>query len=890
MNPPDLEFWGRTFGVLAVEFAAVAGVAGAFARTTKFPATRKRIWQGALLTGILLVLGEVTGLRHTWRLLPVPFDTGTPAARRIVATVAAPSPAAEVPSAEVPWQESASQPAAQPKRIAVWWPLWIWIGGAGLVVARTTAIRLWLLRARKHARPGTPEFQTMLETLAPRLGLQCVHLCVWQGLRGPVAFGLFRPTIALPADLDRRFSPAQQEAMMAHELAHLAGRDPAWLAVADLLVALMWWHPAIGWMRRRFQSAAEAMADTASSLVPQGPASLAESLIQLGRDWVPPSPIRGLGVAGGGFRSELGRRVDGLIHGTPVWQPARRSDRIKMFGVVLLAAALGSLLPLPGRPDRSLLSVARAATPSPAIDPQSTRDSGRVATVRSAEAPNSGVPPAAAPPAATAARPGLQLEIPGSGEVKSTYVALREPTPADFLPPKPSEPSSVELLTRVFHLDADKLHAATQSILEVPPAETPSARVVWELFKTCGIDFGVTPIGNPAASERALYFNTTRGLLFVRASAADLDAVERVLQGTQASESPSTGSTPRITLNTWFAEIVAGGADDLGLDWIFGVSPTNNPATENLPLATGRGRIEALRNPGQVTTLTGTQFDALQKRLSERSGVDWLHGPAVTTRSGMEARVQVQDIRTIVTGVTARVDPKAEAVGFDGVVVAPTNAPASVEYGTEQMAFGPEILVRPEAENDRWNLQLTARMTEFLGYDDPGPVQATIRTPNAKPLKAVAPLPRLRIREASAWANVGNGDVVALRGPMAESQNVEKGGLFRRGATNVLHKRLYVFIQAETTAPGTAGIEAPGKPPYLQVVRIPKEGDLCHIGKREVREFELSGVIRSLALAHPELRLLIRNEPGVSKEWTRRIQDAAMEAGVENLLLYAMEK
>lgn len=886
MNPPDLELWGRTLGVLAVEVAVVAAVAGAFARTTNSSATRKRVWQGALLAGVLLVMGELTGLRQTRRFLPVPFKTGTAAARRIVATVTAPSPAAELPSADMPWPNSASPPTAQLKRGTVWWPLWIWLGGAGLVGGRTTAIRLWLLRARNQAPPGTPEFQTMVETLAPRLGLPRVHLCIWPGLRGPVAFGWFRPTIAVPADLASRFNPAQQEAMMAHELAHLAGRDPAWLALADLLVALTWWHPASWWMRRRFQAAAEATADSASSLVPQGPASLAESLIQLGRDLLPPGPVRGLGVAGGRFRSELGQRVDGLIHGTPAWKPTQRRDRVRMFGGAFLAAALGSLLPVPGGPDRSLLSLARAATPSPEIVPQSTQGSVRMETVRATEAPKAGVPPStSAPPPGAVAGPGLRFELPTAGEVKSVYVALREPTPEDLLPPKPSGPSAVELFTRVFHLDADRLQAATRSILELPPTETPSARV-WELFAACGIDFGAAPIGNPAASERALYFNTTRGLLFVRASLADIDAVERVLQATLASDSPSTGSTPRITLNTWFAEIVAGGPEDLGLDWIFGVSPTNNPATETRPMAAGRGKIEALRNPGQVATLNASQFEALQQRLAERSGVDLLHGPSITTLSGREARVQVQDIRTIVTGVTARVDPKAETVGFDGVVVVPTNAPASVEYGTEQMAFGPEILVRPEAENDRWNLQLTARMTEFLGYDDPGSVQATIRTPNAKPLKATAPLPRLRIREATATAQVGTGDVVALRGPMAETLNIEKGGLFRRGATNVIHKRLYVFIQAENAAPGAAGIESPEKPPHPLVVRVPTDGDTCRIGKREVREFELTGVIRSLALAHPGLVLLIRNEPGVSAQWTQRIQDAAMEAGVGNLLLH----
>ena len=256
----------------------------------------------------------------------------------------------------------------------------------------------------------------------------------------------------------------------------------------------------------------------------------------------------------------------------------------------------------------------------------------------------------------------------------------------------------------------------------------------------------------------------------------------------------------------------------------------------------------------------------------------------------MEARVQVQDIRTIVTGVTARVDPKAEAVGFDGVVVTQPMHRRALSTVRNRWPLDRKSSSALEAENDRWNLQLTARMTEFLGYDDPGPVQATIRTPNAKPLKAVAPLPRLRIREASAWANVE----MAMWSPSVahggSPKTSRKGTLPPRGnqrspqTTLRLHPgRDHRTGDRRNRSAWETSVFAGG--PNSQ------EGDLCHIGKREVWEFRRAlRVIRSLALAHPELRLLIRNEPGVSKEWTRRIQDAAMEAGVENLLLYAMEK
>ena len=48
---------------------------------------------------------------------------------------------------------------------------------------------------------------------------------------------------------------------LAHELAHLAARDPFWCLVADGAAAMLWWHPAVWWLRRQSQLASELAAD-----------------------------------------------------------------------------------------------------------------------------------------------------------------------------------------------------------------------------------------------------------------------------------------------------------------------------------------------------------------------------------------------------------------------------------------------------------------------------------------------------------------------------------------------------------------------------------------------------------------------------------------------------
>ena len=130
---------------------------------------------------------------------------------------------------------------------------------------------------------------------------------VAEGLPGPVAFGILRPTILVPADFARRFSRSQQEVILAHELAHLAGSDPAWLLFGELIVALLWWHPLVHLARRRLLAASEQAADEASLLVPDGPDVLAECLVKLGRRLTGKARLGWVAAEGTGLRSGLAR-------------------------------------------------------------------------------------------------------------------------------------------------------------------------------------------------------------------------------------------------------------------------------------------------------------------------------------------------------------------------------------------------------------------------------------------------------------------------------------------------------------------------------------------------------------------------------------------------------
>ena len=197
-----------------------------------------------------------------------------------------------------------------------WWPAAIWALGTAAIAGRFAWARLLLVAfRRRHPVVRDEALCRRVAALARRQGIRGpVTVMEAAGLTAPVAFGIFRPTLALPATFCGEFDPPQQEAVIVHELAHLAGRDPGWQLVADLVCAALWWHPLGWWSRRRLREAGEAAADEASLLVPDGPDLLASSLLVLGQRLAGVRPRLGWLSAGGpDFRSGLGRRVERLL-------------------------------------------------------------------------------------------------------------------------------------------------------------------------------------------------------------------------------------------------------------------------------------------------------------------------------------------------------------------------------------------------------------------------------------------------------------------------------------------------------------------------------------------------------------------------------------------------
>lgn len=326
MSALTLTVWLAGLGRIALGGSVLVVPAALLARRLSAGVAQRTVWRAVMVGLAILLLFEASGASDWiaegvfWRSHP-DGDEGSVRLAPRVGTLSRSesttlSPAARDKVDSPIERESAAQDRVEKEESGSWWPGAVWLTGTLILLIRGLFGRGLLIVI--HVRHRASEDSVLLQrvrAVAARLSFRRrVRVLEVPGLRGPVAFGIVRPTVAVPADFTSRFDAPRQEVMLAHELAHLAARDPAWLLLADLVAALLWWQPLVWWARQRLRSASEAAADEASLVLADGPALLATCLVELGTRLAAPGPVGWLGMAGNGFRSGLGRRVERLLH------------------------------------------------------------------------------------------------------------------------------------------------------------------------------------------------------------------------------------------------------------------------------------------------------------------------------------------------------------------------------------------------------------------------------------------------------------------------------------------------------------------------------------------------------------------------------------------------
>ncbi|MBV9930746.1 MAG: M48 family metalloprotease [Alphaproteobacteria bacterium] len=392
-------------------------------------------WKSALISGAALALatllrrrsaGERSALLATAAALIVALPVITlllPALPVVTSTVHEAAPVAIDPAILAAAAASAPEPAAggvfdDPSLLVEW----LWAGGAAMVLLRL-AVGLWTLgRWTRGGEPiVAPAWRDALARTAAEAGIARPVRLLRADVTAPLSWGFLRPVILIDPDTARE--PDEAEAVLAHEVAHVARGDWLVLILSRLAVALFWFNPLMWLLERRIVREAEEAAD-ARALVHVEPARYAQTLLSCAQQY---SALRL--PASGMADAALGERVRAILERRlAAGAPHPRWIRLAVIAVAALAAPIAALKPVqaivraaPPAPPAPVAPAAPASAPEVPAGPLAP-----VAPVAPAAAPVApGVPPVPAAPAA----PGV---------LAAAMAAIAPPAPP--VPPVPPVP------------------------------------------------------------------------------------------------------------------------------------------------------------------------------------------------------------------------------------------------------------------------------------------------------------------------------------------------------------------------------------------------------------------------------------------------------------------
>ncbi len=181
-------------------------------------------------------------------------------------------------------------------------------------------------------------------------------------LPSPISWGLMRPVILLN---NRAVEASDEaEAIIAHELAHVARMDWAKLLLARIATALFWFNPLVWILAREAHQLREEAADDAVLAADIVDTDYAQLLVGVARHECPGLLLGAHGVAPS--KSSLARRVARVLDGSLVRGPAARPFALGVFvGAVLIAAPLAALTLTPANETKkNVPQTARATAPN----------------------------------------------------------------------------------------------------------------------------------------------------------------------------------------------------------------------------------------------------------------------------------------------------------------------------------------------------------------------------------------------------------------------------------------------------------------------------------------------------------------------------------------------
>lgn len=167
-------------------------------------------------------------------------------------------------------------------RILPWLDL-AWVVGVVLLAVRAVGGWLQLERLRRNARCAIPEaVEASFRRLLGRLKVgRRVVLRISDEVISPLAMGAWRTVVVLPLAAVMQLEPAQLEAVLAHELAHVRRWDYLCNLLQTAIECLLFFHPAVWWLSRQTRDLREVCCDEVAARSCADPMIYAEALLRL---------------------------------------------------------------------------------------------------------------------------------------------------------------------------------------------------------------------------------------------------------------------------------------------------------------------------------------------------------------------------------------------------------------------------------------------------------------------------------------------------------------------------------------------------------------------------------------------------------------------------------
>jgi uncharacterized protein (TIGR03435 family) len=212
----------------------------------------------------------------------------------------------------------------------------IWMTGVSLLVARITASWWSIRRLYRAAFSSAPSrFIAQAERLSERLGLhRALRVVDSIDVDTPTVVGWLKPAILLPVAAMANLTPAQVEAILAHELAHVRRHDSLVNLLQIAAETVLFYHPAVWWVSSRIRSEREHCCDAVATSVCGDAIMYAEALVELER-WRTDTAALALTATGGPLLTRV-RRVLGL----PVDDAPRSSALVTLAGIIAIIVSL----------------------------------------------------------------------------------------------------------------------------------------------------------------------------------------------------------------------------------------------------------------------------------------------------------------------------------------------------------------------------------------------------------------------------------------------------------------------------------------------------------------------------------------------------------------------